>query len=168
MSKEKIIHRGLKTSRFWSFFKDWWLVIIFLLIVAIGLTSLTVWACVEDAKYNEWYNSLTVEERQKVDAEKEAARQANIHRYDVVSVNKYVRTETNQFGGVVDTDICYTFEYIDGAGNLKHIDDFEHLEYGLTKVVVGDSNQYIIDTNGEDVRYLQLTKETLQNIQLQQ
>ena len=85
--------------------------------------------------------------------------------YEVVGVAKYARVKTNAMGGVLNTDICYAFEYIDGNGNLKSVDDFEHLEYGLTKVVVGDTDAYIINTNGEDTRTLQLTKETLKNIQ---
>lgn len=119
----------------------------------------------EAVEQEQWYNSLSVEEKAEVDRERAAAYQANIHTYEVVGVAKYVRTKTNTMGGVLDTDICYAFEYIDGNGNLKSVADFEHLEYGLTKVVIGDTDAYIINTNGEDTRTLQLTKETLKTIQ---
>ena len=109
---------------------------------------------------------MTAEEKAEYDAEQEAIRQSNIHRYEVVGVSQYVRNQTNNFGGIIDTDICYAFQYLDG-NNLKTVENFEHLEYGLTKIIVGDSNMYIVDTNGiDDYRYLQLTKETLQNIKV--
>ncbi len=43
-------------------------------------------------------------------------------------------------------------------------DDFQHFEYGLTKVTIGDKDLYIVNNNGETTRTLQLTKETLANI----
>ncbi|MBE5812146.1 MAG: hypothetical protein E7314_00635 [Clostridiales bacterium] len=82
--------------------------------------------------------------------------------YEVVSVYKYVRNETNIWGGVTDTDICYNFSYISN-GNLYHIEDFIHYDYGLTKVIVGTSDCYIVNKY-TDERYLQLTKETLRSL----
>ena len=82
--------------------------------------------------------------------------------YEVVSVYKYVRNETNIWGGVIDTDICYNFSYISN-GNLYHIEDFIHYDYGLTKVIVGTSDCYIVNKY-TDERYLQLTKETLRSL----
>jgi hypothetical protein len=137
-------------------------IIAILVLILIGLFGLLIY---EATEYERWYESLSPEEKLAVDQEREAEYQANIYTYEVVGVSKYVRVETNSRGGIMDTDICYTFQYIDANGELKHVDDFEHLEYGLTKVVIGDTDAYIVNTNGEDIRTLQLTKETLKNIQ---
>ncbi len=85
--------------------------------------------------------------------------------YEVCSVKQYVFTKTNNFGGVVDTELCYAFTYIDENGNLKTVDRFQHFEYGLTKVCVGNSNKYVIDNYGEAIRYLYLTKDTISSLQ---
>lgn len=82
--------------------------------------------------------------------------------YDIISVSQYVKTTTNNFGGVINQKPVYTFTYIDGSGELRIVDDFENLEYGLTKVKVGESNQYVVEDKGLDTyRTLYLTKETL-------
>jgi hypothetical protein len=137
-------------------------IIAVLVLVLIGLFGFMIY---ESTEYERWYNSLSAEEKAEVDRQRDAEYQSNIHTYEVIGVSKYVRVETNSRGGVMDTDICYTFEYIDGNGDLKHVEGFEHLEYGLTKVVLGETDAYIVNTNGEDTRTLQLTKETLKNIQ---
>ena len=85
----------------------------------------------------------------------------NPKEYEVVSVMKYTETRTNNFGGVIGTDICYAFEYIDNDGVLKSVKNFQHFEYGNTKVCIGDEDKYIIKNN---IRYLYLTKETLKSI----
>lgn len=127
--------------------------------------ALVIGCCVNAAvEHHQWLESLSPEELAQYEAEKEAERQAKIYQYEVVSVSKYVKPITNNFGGVMKTEICYEFSYLDGD-NLKHIKDFQHLEYGLTKIIIGDSNKFIVDTNGEDVRFLQLTKETFANLQ---
>ena len=77
---------------------------------------------------------------------------------------QYVKVRTNNLGGVKGSDLCYAFTYIDGNGNLKTIDDFQHYEYGLTKVCIGDTNKYVVDTYGETIQYLYLTRDTLQSI----
>lgn len=84
--------------------------------------------------------------------------------YEVCSVRQYVFTMTNNFGGVVDVELCYAFTYIDENGNLKTIDRFQHFEYGLTKVCLGDSNKYVIDNYGETRRYLYLTKDAISSL----
>ena len=137
-------------------------IIAVLVLVLIGLFGYMIY---EATEYDRWYESLSPEEKLVVDQEREAEYKANVHTYEVVGVSKYVRVKTNSRGGIMETDICYTFQYIDADGELKHVDNFEHLEYGLTKVVLGDTDAYIINTNGEDTRTLQLTKETLKNIQ---
>ena len=138
--------------------------IITMSIIGLIVISLITVAVVGAVQHQNWIDSLTPEKLAQYEAEKEAERQANIYTYDVVSVSKYVKPVTNGFGGVIRTEICYEFNYMDGS-SLKHMNDFQHLEYGLTKVTIGDSNKYIIDTNGEDIKYLQLTKETFENMQ---
>lgn len=135
------------------------LAIFFLLLVLIGLIVCIVMAVQEQQEYNNWYSSLSPEEQQ---AEKEK----HIQRYEVINADKYIQTKTNGFGGVTGSEVCYTFQYIDN-GKLKTVDGFRDLEYGLTRVIIGDKNMYIIDDSGVDTyRYLQLTKETLSKMNL--
>lgn len=150
-----------------TFFREhiWETILVFVLIAFIGLIT---WMCVssiqQEKEFNNWYASLSAEEKAEYNAEQARKREANIYRYEVVGVSKYVKTETNHFGAVTDTDICYEFQYISG-NSLKHVSDFEHLEYGLTKVIIGDKDMYIVDKNSIDTyRYLQLTKETLASL----
>ena len=149
-----------------DFFKNYVIEILALGVPLLCLLAFLTVGVVRGIEHDKWYNSLSAEEKMVYDMEQERKREANIHRYEVVSVSQYIRTETNQFGGVIGTDVCYTFQYLQGD-KLKSVDGFEHLEYGLTKVIVGDKNMYIVDTNGiDDYRYLQLTKETLQNMKV--
>ena len=152
-----------------KFLKEYWYIVLLvaILICAISLLGVTIAKSVQQEKeYNAWYNSLSPEEQAKEQARIAAKREERIQRYEVFSVSQYVRNETNQFGAITDTDICYAFSYIAG-NNLQHVDGFEHLDYGLTKVIIGDKDMYIVDTNGADThRYLQLTKETLKNIKI--
>lgn len=134
----------------------------------VGLiVFMTCYAFQKDKEFNEWYASLTPEQQQEYQLEQERKYQENVHRYEVVGVSKYVRNQTNQFGAITDTDICYAFEYKDGSGKLHSIQNFEHLDYGLTKVIIGDTNMYIVDTNSIDTyQYLQLTEETLSELKI--
>ena len=139
-------------------------IIIFSVIMFVIISTLIGFAINESVKHQKWLDSLSPEELAAYEAEQEAERQNNIHRYEIISVSQYVKNVTNGFGGVVRTEVCYTFCYLDN-GVLKQVDDFSHLEYGLTKLVIGDKDMYIIDTNGaDDYKYLQLTEETLKNI----
>lgn len=87
------------------------------------------------------------------------AEKEKIETYEVVSVYKYARHKTNNWGATIGTDICYNFSYI-SEGKLYHVDDFIHQDRGFTRVTIGDSDCYIVNkTTGQ--KYLQLTKETL-------
>lgn len=88
------------------------------------------------------------------------------YEYEIVSVNQYVQNETNNFGGIIDTDIYYTFTYIDKNGKLEQVDEFEKKLH--TDIRIGDSNKYIVkeNTNDDYNEILYLTKETLNNIKL--
>lgn len=97
---------------------------------------------------------LTEEEKAQLEQE----RLARIHTYEVVSVYKYVRQQTNNFGGVTSTDICYNFQWIDGNGNLQ-TEDMINLNGGLTHVCLGESDVYVVDGNNNH-RYLYLCKDT--------
>jgi len=79
--------------------------------------------------------------------------------YEVLSVFQYTRTTTNNLGGVISTDVCYYFTYLNN-GKLWSVENFRHLEYGLTKVCIGEKDEYVVDTM-RDNRTLYLTKETL-------
>jgi hypothetical protein len=82
--------------------------------------------------------------------------------YEIVSVDKYIREETNVFGAVLDTEVCYNFSYVAG-NNVYHVDKFIHYNYGNTKVIIGDSDCYMV-SRYTDERYLQLTKETFNSL----
>lgn len=96
--------------------------------------------------------------------EYQAYRESFISRYEVLSVFQYPYQRTNAYGGVQGIDICYAFTYIDGSGTLHSVERFQHLEYGLTKIRIGEADQYVIDRWGEEHRYLCLTEETLQSM----
>lgn len=102
------------------------------------------------------------DESKPMTEEQWAAYRANcIHRYEVLSVFQYAEAETNRYGGVHGTDICYAFTYLDANGSLKSVKGFEHLEYGLTKVCIGEKDEYVVDDYGDNMRYLYLSKDTL-------
>lgn len=96
--------------------------------------------------------------------EYKAYRESFISRYDVLSLMQYSYQKTNVYGGVQDVDVCYAFTYVDGSGELHEVEGFQHLEYGLTKIQIGDADQYVIDKYGETHRYLYLTEDTLKNM----
>ena len=88
--------------------------------------------------------------------------------YDVVSVNQYLKTtQTNYFGAPISQEIRYYFTYIDENGNLCEFEDFEHTEYGLWKICVGDENKYIVKDGIDTYRWLYLTADTLKNMEMQ-
>lgn len=93
-----------------------------------------------------------------------AYREKHINRYEVCSVSQYIKPITNQFGGVERTEMCYAFSYIDGSGALHTVNDFRNIPYGLQKLRIGDKNQYVVDSTGETIRYLYLTKDTMSAI----
>lgn len=131
------------------------------IVLLIGTVFLIVNIIKDRKEYNDWYNSLSAEEQA-------TEREKYIEKYEVLNIHKYIQQETNKYGGVVGSKICYTFQYID-EGELKTIDNFKDIEYGLTHVVIGDENVYIIDNfklfKSDTHYYLQLTEETLRNLQ---
>lgn len=85
--------------------------------------------------------------------------------YKVVSVYQYIAVQTNNFGAVLDQELKYCFSYIGNDGQLHQFDNFEHIEYGLWKIYIGNENKYVIKNDGIDTyRYLYLTEETLNNM----
>jgi hypothetical protein len=82
--------------------------------------------------------------------------------YEVVAVGQYIREETNAFGAVLDTEVCYNFSYVVG-NKVYHVDKFIHYNYGNTKVIIGDRDCYMV-SKYTDERYLQLTKETFNSL----
>ncbi len=102
--------------------------------------------------------SMTDEERVAYEASK-------WHEYQVVSVYQYISARTNNFGAILDQELKYCFTYIGDDGQLHQFDDFEHTEYGLWKVCIGDEDKYVIREDGFDTyRWLYLTEETLNNM----
>lgn len=97
------------------------------------------------------------------DAEYRAYRASLIHSYDVCSVHQYVLPKTNQFGKITGSSLCYAFTYATSNGVLKTVNQFEHFEYGLTKVCIGDRDKYVVDES-TGIRYLYLSEDTLNNL----
>lgn len=91
------------------------------------------------------------------------AKEKEVLEYKVVSVYQYVEQETNNFGGVEDTEVCYKFDYIDGENNLYTIQGFSNLEYGTQKVQLSNKEfDYYFEYRGTE--YLYLTEETLSKL----
>lgn len=82
-------------------------------------------------------------------------------KYEVCSVFQYTVPNTNVYGGVNSVDVRYSFTYLDEKSILNSVDDFEHLEYGCTKVCIGESDQYV---NDGEYCYLYLSKKTLSRL----
>ena len=138
------------------------LFIAFVAMIMVGIIGFLSTGVYFGVKEHNYVASLSEAELKDYRKQQEKERQSRIKRYDVVSVTKYADVRSyNMYH--TKTKICYSFSYIQGDA-LKHIDGFEHCEYGLYKVIIGDKDQYIIDTNGETTYYLQLTKETLSRI----
>lgn len=98
--------------------------------------------------------------------EEQAAYEASKwHEYQVVSVYQYMKaTKTNYFGAILDQELRYCFTYIGDDGQLHEFDDYEHTEYGLWKVCIGDENKYVVKEGFDTYRWLYLTEETFNNI----
>lgn len=89
---------------------------------------------------------------------------SKMHEYQVVSVYQYISARTNNFGAVLDQELKYCFTYNDD-GQLHQFEDFEHTEYGLWKVCIGDENKYVVKKDGFDTyRWLYLTEDTFRNM----
>lgn len=87
------------------------------------------------------------------------------HEYHVVSVYQYMKvTKTNYFGAVLNQELRYCFTYIGDDGQLYEFDDFEHTEYGLWKICIGDENKYVVKEGFDTYRWLYLTEETFKNM----
>lgn len=130
----------------------------YIILWSVIIVSFSILAAIT-IRHNIWYNSLTPEEKAVYELQKQQEYESNIYTYEVLSVQSYIRTRTNNFGGVRGTDLCYAFTYTDGT-RLYTEDDFQNLPNGYTKVTLGDKNLYIINRNSSSSYTLQLTKET--------
>lgn len=97
--------------------------------------------------------------------ERAAYEESITHEYKVVSVYQYMKvTRTNYFGVPLSQELRYCFTYIGDDGQLHEFEDFEHTEYGLWKICIGDENKYIVRDGFDTYRWLYLTEETLNNM----
>lgn len=105
------------------------------------------------------YNSkpMTEEERTAYEA-------SRTHEYQVTSVCQYIKTRTNNFGGIIDQELEYYFTYIGDDGQLHQFSGFKHEECGLWKVCIGDKNKYVVKDGFDTYGWLYLTEETLRNM----
>jgi flagellar basal body-associated protein FliL len=120
----------------------------------------------QDKKFDEWYNSLTPEEQIQYQQEQAEKREKMKERYEIMSVSQYVGTNTNNFGGITNTYVAYTFTYMKN-GQLCHIEKFIHYDNGNTKVVIDDKDEYVVDKY-DNTQDLVLTKETLATLKVNQ
>lgn len=77
--------------------------------------------------------------------------------YEILSVQSYIKTETNGYGGIFRQDIVYQITYLDNDGNVQILTEFNPLEYG-NKLKVGDTNKLVQADRYE--YHLYLTRET--------
>lgn len=98
------------------------------------------------------------------EAERAAYEASRIHEYQVVSVYQYISTRTNNFGAIIDQELKYCITYIGDDGQLHQFDDFEHTEYGLWKVCIGEENKFVVKDGFDTYRWLYLTEETFENM----
>lgn len=98
------------------------------------------------------------------EAERDAYEASKIHEYQVVSVYQYISTRTNNFGAIIDQELKYCITYIGDDGQLHQFDDFEHTEYGLWKVCIGEKNKFVVKDGFDTYRWLYLTEETFENM----
>lgn len=97
--------------------------------------------------------------------EKQAIEESRWHEYQVVSVCQYMKvTRTNYFGAPLSQELRYYFTYIGDDGQLHEFEDFEHTEYGLWKICIGDENKYVVKDGFDTYRWLYLTEETFKNM----
>lgn len=97
--------------------------------------------------------------------EKQVIEESRTHEYKVVSVYQYMKvTRTNYFEAPLSQELRYCFTYIGDDGQLHEFEDFEHTEYGLWKLCIGDENKYVVKDGVDTYRWLYLTEETLNNM----
>lgn len=145
------------------------LVAVVSVIATLFISSLSfaiAYAVKKNNEFNTWYEALTPAEKEAYQQEQADKREAMRIRHEITSVSQYIGTQTNHYGGVTDTYTAYTFTYLDGS-KLCHVEDFRHYDYGMTKVIIGDKDEYVID-NYDHVQYLVLTKETLAGLKVVQ
>ena len=86
--------------------------------------------------------------------------QVRVYEYEVVSVQRYVRTKTSVNGRATRQAIYYNIVYIGNNGNLYETDDFCTDKYWC-EIRIGNENKYVIrDTGANRDEYLYLTKKT--------
>ena len=123
-----------------------------ILIVIMCLLVLLVFGL---ASYN--CESMTEEERAAYEA-------SRTHEYQVTSVCQYIKTRTNNFGGIIGQELEYCFTYIGDDEQLHQFSGFKHEESGLWKVCISDENKYVVKKGFDTYRWLYLTEETLRNM----
>ena len=113
---------------------------------------------INQQKYDQWYNGLSVEEKAIEDARRQEEYNKKVIRFEVLNLSQYVHNVTNGFGGIVRTEIKYTFSYINENGQLVHMDSWDP-----ANVKIGTKTNLIYDKNNGSTT-LVIDKETLNNI----
>lgn len=148
------VKRWIGVRKMDKFFKTF---LAFAIIVFVAFGGLLAWAITDAVKHNEWLDSLTPEQRQEYEMQQKEKYESKVYKYEVVSVHKYVKQELHGMGrGQIYTEICYNFTYLKNK-TLVEVKCYQ------SKIVIGEKNLYIVDAN-KNVSYLQLTKETLANM----
>lgn len=116
----------------------------------------------------EWTRQKTLAPAQKAEEKKkkEAAYNANIHDYELVSIFPYVNTQTNQFGGITDQEIEYNVIYVSSDGTTHTDGEF------TGNISIGDSDIYRINDNvgqyDKSHTSVILTRDTASELKLKQ
>ena len=110
--------------------------------------------------------SINPEKYEQVAEERAAAEQEynEQHTYEIISVEEYIRTTTNQFGAVTDQSPAYSIWYKNSSkpGNVDLIEDIEFHEYGIHKMVLGEKDTITFRLDGGIT--VQLTEETMRGM----
>ena len=128
-------------SKKWHLPKDELAAIIFVLAFFASLSAAVILSAREERAEKLRFEALTPEQQEAERKEKEAAYNANIHDYELVSIFPYVYTETNQYGGIKDQEIKYSIMYISADGTTHTDDDFEG------NISIGESDIYRVNDN---------------------
>lgn len=137
-------------------------VIAFFILSAILLCGIIGYGISEEVnkkEYNDWYNSLSAEEKANEDTKKQEEYNKKVTSFEVLNLSQYVQNITNGFGGIVRTEIKYTFSYINENGKLVHVDSWDP-----ANVEIGSETKLVQDKNIGGGITLVVDKETFNNI----
>lgn len=146
--RKAIDSSGGKMSKKWYLSKDNIILAVIVSVFAFFASLAVILSAREERAEKLRFEALTTEQqeagsgkRKAERREKEAAYNANIHDYELVSIFPYVYTETNQYGEIAGQGIKYNIMYISADGTTHTNNDFEG------DISIGKSDIYRVNDN---------------------